>query len=379
MPREGSPIRVGITVVAGLAVLAAAIFLIGEKEFLFSRKNRYYIEFDTVNNLTTGNPVQLNGVNVGRVQDIILPEDMGETELRVWITVERRYAPRIRQDSLARIQTLGLLGDKYVALSSGTPAFPVIEPEGEIPAAPTAEIDELLASGGDVVDNLVIAASSLSNILAKMEEGEGLLGALISDPESGPGLSETVRDILDEMRIVIADIRQGEGTMARLIYDDELGEQLETTIEDVRDLLAKMDEGEGLLPALLGDRELREDFSTVVENLGQTTKRLDETVTDLGEGDGLFSRLVEDEELADELTTELRSLLRNLNEASEKLNQGDGTAAMLLNDPDVYDAINDILVGINESKILRWLVRNRQRSGIRERYQDAREETGASR
>jgi hypothetical protein len=39
----------------------------------------------------------------------------------------------------------------------------------------------------------------------------------------------------------------------------------------------------------------------------------------------------------------------------------------LINDPSVYESINDILIGINESKMLRWLIRNRQERGIQKR------------
>ena len=40
----------------------------------------------------------------------------------------------------------------------------------------------------------------------------------------------------------------------------------------------------------------------------------------------------------------------------------------MITDPSVYESINDILIGINESKLLRWLIRNRQQSGIQKRY-----------
>ena len=58
------------------------------------------------------------------------------------------------------------------------------------------------------------------------------------------------------------------------------------------------------------------------------------------------------------------------NEIAEKLNSGEGTVAQLVNDPAVYEALNDILVGVDESKFLRWLIRNRQKKGIEERYED---------
>jgi phospholipid/cholesterol/gamma-HCH transport system substrate-binding protein len=371
MPRDvGAAVRVGATVLVGLMVLAIAIFLVGERQFLFSRKNRYYVEFENVSNLTVGNPVQLNGVTVGKVEDIVLPENTDAT-VQVWITVERRYAPRLRQDSQARIQTLGLLGDKYIAINSGSQSVPAIEPGGQIAAAPTTEIDQLLASGGDVVENLSVAASSLSNILSRMERGEGLLGALVADRGNGQTLNETVTGILTDLRDVLADVKQGKGTLGSLLYDDRLARDLGTAVAKLDQVATKLNEGDGLLPALVSDPALKERFTTALGNLEKTSDDLETMVSDLNSGNGLLPRLMKDEGLAAELETELKGLLKELNEATEKLNRGDGTAAKLLNDPAVYDAISDILVGINESRMLRWLIRNRQKAGIHERYQEA--------
>lgn len=363
-------VKVGATLLAGIAVLAVSIFLIGERQFLFARKNRYFVEFENVSNLTVGNPVQLNGVTVGKVEGIVLPEDTDAT-VRVWTTVDRRYAQRIREDSLARIQTLGLLGDKYIALSSGSQQSPQIEPEGQIAAAPATEIDALLTSGGDVVDNLVVAAASLSNILSRMERGEGLLGALVADRGDGEALNETVTTILTDIRDVLADVKSGKGSLGRLLYDDRLVAELDGAILELKRLAGAMNEGDGLLPALLSDPALRDRFADALGNLERTSGELEDLVADLGSGDGLLPRLMKDEQLADELSTDLRGLLDQLNQATEKLNQGDGTASRLLNDPSVYEAISDILVGVNESRMLRWLLRNRQKAGIRERYQEA--------
>jgi phospholipid/cholesterol/gamma-HCH transport system substrate-binding protein len=307
---------------------------------------------------------------VGKVEDIVLPEDT-EAVVQVWITVDRRYQQRIRQDSQARIQTLGLLGDKYIAINSGSPGVPVIEPGGQIAAAPATEIDELLTSGGDVVDNLVVAASSLSNILSRMERGEGLLGALVADRGDGNTINDTVTTILTDLRDVLADVKQGKGSLGRLLYDDSLATDLEAAVSQLEQLAVKLNEGDGLLPALISDPALRGRLASSLDNLEKTSGDLETLVSELGSGEGLLPRLMKDEALADELETDLRSLLQNLEEATAKLNRGDGTAAKLLNDPAVYDAVTDILIGINESRMLRWLIRNRQKAGIRERYEDA--------
>ncbi|HVR28636.1 MAG TPA: MlaD family protein, partial [Thermoanaerobaculia bacterium] len=287
MRPEGSLVRVGALVLVGLTVLAISIFLVGERQFLFARKNSYYVEFENVSNLTVGNSVQLNGVNVGQVREVILPDDLGPT-VRVWVTIDRRYEERIRRDSLARIQTLGLLGDKYIALNSGSPDVPVIEPGGRIAAAPATEIDQLLTSGGDVVDNLVVAASSLSTILARMERGEGLLGALVAESGEGQPLSETVTAIVTDLRDVLHDVKTGEGSLGRLIYDDRLMVELEDTITELQGLASAMNEGDGLLPALVNDTELRDRFASTLDHLDASTAELNQLIEELASSDGLL-------------------------------------------------------------------------------------------
>ncbi len=91
----------------------------------------------------------------------------------------------MREDSTARIKTLGLLGDKFIEISSGSADSPLIPSGGYIPAAAPTDVEKLLASGGDAVQNTVAISYSLRNILARMEAGEGLLGELLTDSEAG--------------------------------------------------------------------------------------------------------------------------------------------------------------------------------------------------
>ncbi|HVR28867.1 MAG TPA: hypothetical protein VMS86_04975, partial [Thermoanaerobaculia bacterium] len=135
-------------------------------------------------------------------------------------------------------------------------------------------------------------------------------------------------------------------------------------------------EGDGLLPALVNDTELRDRFASTLDHLDASTAELNQLIEELASSDGLLSRLMKDEALADELLADVRGLLDQLNRASEKLNRGEGTVSRLLNDPSVYEAISDILVGVNESRMLRWLLRNRQRAGVRQRYEEAQSEAG---
>lgn len=380
MPSNGREIKVGLLVLSALMVFAVGIFLVGEKSHLFARKNRYFIRFATVAGLSSGNPVQLNGVNVGTVERVVLPEDPGQEEIEVWISIERRYAGRVRADSEARIKTLGLLGDKYVEITSGSPGAPQIASGQEIPAAPATSVDRLIASGEDVVDNLVAISHSLRKVLTRMEHGEGLLGELTVDSEASREAKSSLLASLQSMERVTQAMEGGEGPLPRLIHDRELGDRFASSIQRLDAVLAKAETGEGLLPGLLNDPKMRDDMEETFARLKEATDNLAALLRDLREGEGLLARLVADEEYGRQVSHDLQQLLERLNLLSQKLTTGDGTAAQLINDPQVYEALNDILVGVNESKLLRWLIRNRQKAGIRKRYEETRqplEESGA--
>src|SRR5262249_40251750 len=89
----------------------------------------------------------------------------------------------------------------------------------------------------------------------------------------------------------------------------------------------------------------------------------------LQNGQGMIPRLITDKQYGDQALAEFTSLVHQLNEAVTKLNAGQGTAGKLINDPAVYESINDVLIGINASKLLRWLTREQQQSGIQKRVQ----------
>ncbi|MFL6201549.1 MAG: MlaD family protein [Thermoanaerobaculia bacterium] len=386
MPRSASVIRVGLVILAAFAVLSVGIFLIGEKNNFFSRKNRYFIQFNSVSGLKPGNPVQLNGVDVGTVEKVVLPQNPTEEHIQIWISVDAHYGERIRGpvdpriastsgagapgSSQARIKTLGLLGDKYIDLSTGAPELPAIPNEGQIPAAQPTNVDALLASGEDVMDNVVEISASLSTILGRMERGEGLLGELTTDSESGRRLRSSIVGTTEALERIATTIETGKGPLGRLLNDKAMADQIAGSLDRFEALLTQAQSGPGLAPALLNDPTMKASFQDTLAQLNQVAKDLQGLTSDLETKDGLLPRLVYDEEYGRQVTGKVQEIVDRLGEASRKLTQGQGTASMLLNDPQIYDAVNDVIIGVNESRILRWLIRNRQKKGIERRYKD---------
>ena len=128
------------------------------------------------------------------------------------------------------------------------------------------------------------------------------------------------------------------------------------------------------MPGLLNDPSTKAKFDDTLTNLNQVARDLHGFTADLNKSEGLLPRLVNDEEYGRRITGKVQSIVEHLDDVSVKLSEGKGTAAQLINDPKIYDAVNDIIVGVNDSRFLRWLIRNRQKKGIEKRYEGAKKE-----
>lgn len=378
-------VRIGLLVTVATVALLIFLFFIGSEQKLFSKKYEYEVRFPSAQGLAEGNPVHMSGVNIGVVKDIRLPQKATQTFVEITISVDRKFAARIREDSRARVKKLGLIAsDSYVDIVPGSPDSPVLHPGSDIPAARQANVDELLGQGEDLVDNFVSISSSLRNVLERVDRGEGLLGELTSNPESKEKVTQTLLQTMTKVNRVLDDIERGRGLMGRLVGDDVYADRLLTslgqTAASVQTIAASIEQGfetgEGAIPALMNDPEQKKKVITLIGNLEVVSTRL----ASLSEGfegkGGVIPRLIKDEPYADKTLAEFQSMVSQLNAVSKQLSEGNGTAGKLIQDPAVYESANDILIGINESKMLRWLVRRSQAKGIEERYRAERASAG---
>lgn len=111
--------RVGLLVFMALLFLSIGVFLIGNKDFLFTPTYRLKADFQNVSGLNNGSDVRIGGIHEGTIKEIDLPAEPGG---KVTVVMNLRDSTRnlIRNDSRASIKTEGLLGDKYLEISSGS-------------------------------------------------------------------------------------------------------------------------------------------------------------------------------------------------------------------------------------------------------------------
>lgn len=372
--------RVGLLVASALILLMVFLFFIGSEQKIFARKNEYEVRLENVTGLAQGNPVKMSGVTIGVIREIRLPIDPKLKSVEIVVMIDRKFAERIRGDSRIRMKKLGLLtGDAYIDVSPGTLRFPELEPGSLIPSQRQTDVESIISSGEDLVDNLVQISYSLKNILQRVDRGEGLLGEITTAPETKQRLTDTLLTTLNKTNAALAHMESGKGVAGKLIYDDTYAEELTASIgaaaRSLQSVTATVQRGfesnEGLVPALLNDPEGKRRIYEVVENLRLTSANLSAFTATVQTGQGLLPRLINDKEYGDAALNEFGLLVRQLNEVVTKINKGEGTAGKIIADPSLYESVNDILIGINESKLLRWLIRNRQQTGIEKRYDEA--------
>jgi phospholipid/cholesterol/gamma-HCH transport system substrate-binding protein len=304
---RGQLVRVGILMSVALGTLMLGLMLIGEDQGFLRRKVRFHIHFSRTNGLLVGAPVALTGVNVGSVTDIAFPEDPAARHIDVTIDVNRHVAPRIREDSIATVRTQGVLGDKYIELSAGTPTMSAREPGTVIPDVDPIDYEAVLGQSGDIVTNIVELTASLRNVVQSIDRGEGLLGAMVRNREQG--------------EVTFADIQQAVSNVA------EITAYMES-------ILASVERGEGLIGALVRDTDTARG---VLEGLTRSTENLDRFTARLDSGTGLLPRLIEDEAYAERVLADLETTTQALADLTSKLDRGEGTLGALIHDRTLYD------------------------------------------
>src|SRR6202049_4158166 len=144
--------RLGAFIVVTLAILVTGVFIIGNKQYLFSSTYQLKAQFDNVVGLDAGGDVRVGGVHVGTVHDILLPHKPGD-KVTIVMDLGKSTHQIIRQDSVASIETEGLLGNQYLAISFGSAGKADVREGDVIASQPPLEMSDLFKKTSAILDN----------------------------------------------------------------------------------------------------------------------------------------------------------------------------------------------------------------------------------
>ena len=379
-------LRVGVFLLIALAAGIGMVYALGARARLFESRYTVHADFTEVGGLNEGATVRLAGVQIGRVKAVNLPAEPGG-KVRVDLSIAKQFASRVRKNSVARIETQGLLGDRIVELTVGTAdAAPTHDNDVIVSQDPT-DFSRVVRDSAETVKSVAGLANSLratadalresrviedaSATLASTRKVADRVSRMVDDVEKGRGWAHALiyeepvalrkmNDVIATTQRVLDRVERGEGAAG--VLTSEQSTAAARRFVAAMDRLSRMAEqpgsaDEGLVPALLFDpkyKNVLEDLRVVAHNFREVSDRL-------AGGRGTIGGLLKDEP-ADagirQASTDLQAALANLKAITAKINEGEGTLGALIADPTVYERLVSILDGAQRSFLLRGLLRS---------------------
>lgn len=344
-------VRAGLFVALGLALAGVVVFLIGKERNLFEKENVYSGAFENVDGLQLDSPVRLGGLQVGRVSSIAFADDLEDKRIIVKMEISKRFAERIREDSVARVTGRGVLGDKAIDISLGTPAKKVIASGGEIPTGTSGDISSLLKATGEMVDNAV-------KITRDLQSGV--------QAYTGPEVRDDVVAIVKGARGIVDEIEHGKGILHTLVYDKKASDdvkallarasdtavKLDSAVDRVDGLLADVKSGQGSLHALIYDKQIAQSIVELGGAADEVAKLIHDAKTSK---DGAVYQLVYGD--ARTVLGDLGRAAADVKAITQKIREGEGSLGGIINDPTVYEDLKEVLGNVKRNRVLRELVR----------------------
>lgn len=299
--------RVGLFFLVGLVLLFAAVELTLGTGVL-QRRYRLFATFRDVQGLDVGADVRLAGLRAGRVESMQIDGD----RVRVALDIDRGL--ELKKDSIARLDFRALSGERFVALSLGTPTAKPAEAgdtlEGEAPA-----------SFGDAIDRLSSVADSINDLAANLNTNStrllSSLADVVEENRSALGtLTQSLASVTDKLD-------RGSGTLGLLVNDPTLYQKataamgdVQQSVQDLGRIAENLRAGRGTLGKLLSEDDgLYSQVRETVDNLSVAARNAQEISDDLREGKGTIGKALVD----DTLYTESVDTLRTANRAAQSV------------------------------------------------------------
>src|SRR2546428_621808 len=341
---------------------------ISKEQRLFSRKTKYWTRFDNTSGLAEGSPVRLVGVQIGTVADIEFPEDLRETKIKVVLSVDRAYANRIRAGTQAMLKSLTYLSqDKYIELTPGDPDKAVLPANGFVEPG-VSMWEETLQQSQGIADDIKEITASLRDLLIAINRGGGIMQEMIHNPEFGRQGVANLEGSLASLRRTLEGVEKGKGLAGALLTDEVFArkqiDNIDATLTRVRSVVQKLDSDQGLV-AQLGDPN--GPGAQAMSDLRATAASLRKAAEGIQQGRGLIGRLMNDEAYADALLRKIDGATGHADSILRKVDSGKGTIGGLVNDPEVYQGLKDVVAGIQKSRVGKGLVRHYGKKGAKDR------------
>jgi phospholipid/cholesterol/gamma-HCH transport system substrate-binding protein len=316
--------KVGIFVLLGIVILTFFTFRVSKMGGIGVKGYKLTVDFETAAGLEPKANVKMAGVPIGKVEEIRLEGTNARLVLRI------RDGVRIPIDSVASIQTQGLLGEKYVEMLPGKETDRVLPPGGRVTKTiPPANLDEIIRKVSAISEDVKKFTNTLSQTLGSEEGKQALTEIIRNTRETTEALRKVVAGNEERLNRILANVDTLSSDLKEISSANK--EDLRVTIANLRSfsetlkteapgLARKLEEMSERVSGVVGEN--RENIRVSMENLRSASAKLDNTLESAGK-------------------------------VMAKIERGEGTIGKLVNDNTTITTLNDTLAGIN-----RWVRRS---------------------
>jgi len=266
-------LKVGLFIVAGFVLFIVAIFIVGGQENMFTQTFKIKSQFESVSGLKTGGSVRLNGIVVGSVDGIDIE---ASNKVLVSMTLEKSIQKFIKKDSKVTIGSDGLVGNKVIDITPGTPGGPEVQDGETLGSIKPVEVSDILNSLKESSDNASDLTKDLSDITNKVNMGQGTLGQLVNNDTLYRSIDTTFRSFANysgQLNVVFAKVTN---TVDNVTTDlDLLTKQINKITTDVGEIVRKMNSSESIVGTLLTDTAFANNLKELMLNANMTTQNLE--------------------------------------------------------------------------------------------------------
>ncbi len=295
---KSQEIRLGLFVIISTILFVLAVYLIGQKKNMFKKTFTISSYFQNVHGLQKGNNVRYSGINIGTVKDI---EMVNDSTIKVAMSVEEKITSYIKKNAIATIGSDGLVGNMIVNILPGTGYDDMIANGDIIQSYSKIGAEDILSTLSVSTENAAILTSDLLKITQAMIKGKGTLALLLNDTVMAKDLSNSVTNLqtasqsasntLNEINQIISSLKTNNVTVLGMLLNDSVsGKRIKSTVKNLE----------------TSSREIE----TMLYNINTT-------VNDFNTSSGAYNYIVKDTMSV----TDLKSILKNINEGTDKFNQ----------------------------------------------------------
>jgi phospholipid/cholesterol/gamma-HCH transport system substrate-binding protein len=276
---------------------------LGQAGNLFGRRYELVSFVNNASGLRIGGPVTVAGQLAGSIKDIqFLPVDADTTRnLKLIVEVNSSLREQVRQDSRAKIKTMGLLGDKVYDITVGTPRFRTLHAGDTLVVAPAVDYEAVVQQASGAIAEVVSLTHDLKRVTTGITRGEGTLGQLVTNRQLYDQLNAT----LSRTSSLMARLENPRGTIGRLLDDPSLYYSLNRAIASADTVISQINRSNGTFGRLLRD-------DTLYVHLVSVVSRADSLVGAMSGGNGTMQKLFTDQQLYDQLVKTVTELNRVL-------------------------------------------------------------------